>query len=176
MKNQTRRHIKRINRAKSRRHSIIAVFACVALLVAAGGAMAWRRNGRAATHQEQVLSCPVTGTVAHHHDGNCYDAKGNLVCKLPEVELHVHDDSCYREERSLACGMEETAGHSHDGSCYDEEGNLVCGQEETPGHVHSDACYKVKRTLACGKEEVVEEHQHGPGCFQTAEVADPMPE
>ena len=127
-----------------------------------------RQNGRAATGQEQVLSCPVTGTVAHHHDDSCYDAEGNLACTLPEVERHVHDDSCYQEQRTLACGQEETAGHTHDDSCYDEEGNLTCGQEESAGHVHDDSCYRTERTLACGKEEVTEEHQHGPGCFAAA--------
>ena len=177
MKSRTRQNIRRINRAKSRRHIIIAVFACIALLVAAGVALALRQNGRAATRQERVLDCPVSGTVAHTHDGSCYDDNGNLVCALPEVERHVHDDSCYSEERVLVCGMSEGEGaHWHDDSCYDEEGNLVCGLEETAGHVHDDSCYKVERTLVCGKDEVAEEHQHGPGCFQTGEVADSMPE
>ena len=111
-----------------------------------------RQNGRAATHQEQALSCPVTGTVAHHHDGSCYDEDGNLVCTLPEVERHVHDDSCYSEERTLACGLEEGEGHAH-----------------------TEECYQTERVLACGRDEVAEEHQHGPGCFQTVEVADSMP-
>ncbi len=176
MKSRTRQNIRRINRAKSRRHNIIAVFACIALLVVVGVALALRQNGRAATGQEQVLSCPVTGTVAHHHDDSCYDAEGNLACTLAEVEYHVHNDSCYSEERALVCGMSEGEGaHWHDESCYDEEGNLVCGLEETAGHVHDDSCYKVERTLVCGKDEVTEEHQHGPGCFQTVEVA-AMPE
>ena len=153
MKNQTRRHIRRINKAQRQRHYVVAVFACVALVLATGVAFALRRNGRAATHQEQVLSCPVTGTVAHTHDGNCYDADGNPVCTLPEVEYHVHDDSCYSEERALVCGLEE-------------------GEE----HVHTDACYQTERTLVCGKDEVTEAHQHGAGCFETVEVADSMPE
>ena len=153
MKNQTRRHIRRINKAQRQRHYVVAVFACVALVLATGVAFALRGNGRAATHQEQVLSCPVTGTVAHTHDGNCYDADGNLVCTLPEVEYHVHDDSCYSEETTLVCGLEE-------------------GEE----HVHTDACYQTERTLVCGKDEVTEAHQHGAGCFETVEVADSMPE
>ena len=153
MKNQTRRHIRRINKAQRRRHYVVAVFACVALALAMGVALALRRNGRAATHQEQVLSCPVTGTVAHHHDESCYDEQGNLACTLPEVEYHVHDDSCYEEETVLACGLEE-------------------GDE----HTHTDACYQTERTLVCGKDEVTEAHQHGAGCFETVEVADSMPE
>ena len=153
MKNQTRRHIRRINKAQCQRHYVVAVFACVALVLATGVAFALRRNGRAATHQEQVLSCPVTGTVAHTHDGSCYDDNGNLVCALPEVEFHVHDDSCYEEETTLVCGLEE-------------------GEE----HVHTDACYQTERTLVCDKDEVTEAHQHGAGCFETVEVAGSMPE
>ena len=176
MKSRTRQSIRRINRAKSRRRGVATAFVLVSLLVAMGVGLALRQNGRAQTQDVQMLDCPVTGTVAHTHDGNCYDDNGNLVCTLPEVERHVHDDSCYSEERALVCGMSEGEGaHWHDDSCYDEEGNLVCGLEETAGHVHDDSCYKVERTLVCGKDEVTEEHQHGPGCFQTVEVA-AMPE
>ena len=180
MKSPTMQRVRHIASNKRHQHKRVALMPILAALVVLGVVHALLLNGRAATKQEQVLSCPVTGTVAHHHDDNCYDAEGKLVCKLPEVERHVHDDSCYQEERTLACGQAEVPAHWHDDSCYDEEGNLVCGLEETAGHTHSDSCYKVERTLVCGKEEVTEEHQHGPGCFKTVttEVADddPMPE
>ena len=181
MKSPAMQHVRHIASNKRHQHKRVALMSVLAALVVLGVVHALLLNGRAATKQEQVLSCPVTGTVAHHHDDNCYDAEGNLVCRLPEVERHVHDDSCYEEQSTLACGLAEGEGaHWHDDSCYDEEGNLVCGQEETAGHTHSDSCYKVERTLVCGKEEVTEEHQHGPGCFKTVttEVADddPMPE
>ena len=180
MKSPTMQHVRHIASNKRHQHKRVALLSVLAALVVLGVVHALLLNGRAATKQEQVLSCPVTGTVAHHHDDNCYDAEGKLVCKLPEVERHVHNDSCYREERTLVCGQAEAPAHWHDDSCYDEEGNLVCGLEETAGHTHSDSCYKVERTLVCGKEEVTEEHQHGPGCFKTVttEVADddPMPE
>ena len=94
MKGTTRRHIRQIDSAKRRRRRTLTIFACVAVLIAAGIGLALRQNGRAATRQERVLDCPVSGTVAHTHDGSCYDDNGNLVCALPEVERHVHDDSC----------------------------------------------------------------------------------
>ena len=181
MKSPTMQHVRHIASNKRHQHKRVALMSILAALVVLGVVHALLLKGRAATKQEQVLSCPVTGTVAHHHDDNCYDAEGKLVCKLPEVERHVHDDSCYEKQSTLVCGLAEGEGaHWHDDSCYDEEGNLVCGLEETAGHTHSDSCYKVERTLVCGKEEVTEEHQHGPGCFKTVttEVADddPMPE
>lgn len=171
MKSPTMQHVRHIASNKRHQHKRVALMSILAALVVLGVVHALLLNGRAATKQEQVLSCPVTGTVAHRHDKSCYDADGNLVCKLPEVEQHVHGDSCYQEERTLVCGLAEGEGaHWHDDSCYDEAGNLVCGLDETPGHVHSDSCYQTTRTLACGKAEVTETHQHGPGCFQTIEV------
>ena len=174
MKSPTKRHAKRIIRSDKRHRETLALFGIVSMLVVACVAFAFRLNGRAQTHEVQVLECPVTGTVAHHHDKACYDEEGNLVCKLPELDAHVHTDACYAEETTLVCGLEETPAHYHDDSCYDEEGNLICGLDETPGHVHSDACYKTTRTLACGQQETTE-HVHGPGCFVTYEVSDTMP-
>ena len=105
MKSPTMQHVRHIASNKRHQHKRVALMSILAALVVLGVVHALLLNGRAATKQEQVLSCPVTGTVAHHHDDNCYDAEGKLVCKLPEVERHVHDDSCYQEERTLMCGM-----------------------------------------------------------------------
>ena len=135
--------------SKSRRAQYLKVFAVLAACVVVAVAIVLHQNGVAMTHKEQVLTCPVTGTVAHTHDQSCYDKDGNLVCTLPERELHVHDDSCYTETRTL-----------------------ICGQEESDEHQHTDACYNVSRDLTCGKEEVTEEHVHGPGCFTTVTVQD----
>ena len=174
MKSPTRRHAKRIIRSDKRHRETLALFGIVSMLVVACVAFAFRLNGRAQTHEVQVLECPVTGTVAHHHDGSCYDDNGNLICTLPEIDAHVHTDACYDEQTTLVCGLDETPAHYHDESCYDEEGNLICGLDETPGHMHSDACYKTTRTLVCGQQETTE-HVHGPGCFKTYEVSDTMP-
>ncbi|MBR1829558.1 MAG: hypothetical protein IJ781_08630, partial [Atopobiaceae bacterium] len=108
MKSPTWRHIARIANSNRRHRSTIMLLSALAVLLVLCVGLALRQNGRAATGQEQVLSCPVTGTVAHHHDDSCYDAEGNLACTRPEVERHVHDDSCYQEQTTLVCGQEET--------------------------------------------------------------------
>ena len=159
----------KVRRENARLLAVLAVFVSLAV---AGITM---QGGRAMTHEEQVLDCPVAadGSVAHTHDDSCYDEEGRLVCLLPEVEAHVHDESCYTEELVLVCGLEEGEGaHYHDDSCYDGEGNPTCGLEESDGHVHTDDCYEVTRTLTCGKDEIAEEHVHGQGCFRTVVVDD----
>lgn len=135
--------------SKSRRAQYLRVFAVLAGCVAIAVAVVLHQSGIAMTHEEQILTCPVTDVVAHTHDVDCYDADGNLVCTLPERELHTHTDDCYTEVRELTCGMEES----------DE-------------HVHTDECYTVTQELTCGQEEITEEHVHGPGCFTTITVND----
>ncbi len=135
--------------SKSRRARYIRTFVVLAACVAIAVAVALHQSGIAMTHEEQILTCPVSGVVAHTHNESCYDADGNLVCALPEIELHTHGDDCYTEVKELTCGLEES----------DE-------------HKHTDACYTVTRKLTCGKEEVTEEHVHGPGCFTTVTVGE----
>ena len=146
-----RQNVKRALRASKIRRENARVLAVLAVFVSLAVAGILMQHGRAMTHEERVLDCPVAadGAVAHAHDESCYDEEGRLVCQLPEVELHVHDDSCYTEERTLACGLEEGEGHTHD-----------------------ESCYEVTRTLTCGKGEVTEEHVHGQGCFRTVVVED----
>ncbi len=159
--------------SKSRRAQYLKVFAVLAACVVVAVAIVLHQNGVAMTHKEQVLTCPVTGAVAHTHDESCYDKDGNLVCTLPERELHTHTDACYTETRELTCGLEESDGHKHTEACYDANtGELICGQEESEGHHHTDACYTVTRELTCGLEEITETHVHGAGCFTTVEVND----
>ncbi len=149
MSGTTRRRMRSILRSYRRHKRYVWGFAALAALTAVVVALSLRQQGNAQIRTEKVLDCPVTGMVAHTHDGSCYDTDGNLVCTLPESELHVHDDSCYTEERVLTCGLEE-----------DE------------GHVHTDECYEVVRTLTCGQDEVTETHVHGAGCFETMMVDD----
>ena len=148
---RVRREAKRAIRSMKIRRENARVFAVLAIFVALAVTGVLMQHGRAMIHEERVLDCPVVadGSVAHTHGESCYDADGNLVCQLPEVELHVHDDSCYTEERTLVCGLEEGANHTH-----------------------NDSCYEVTRTLTCGKEEITEEHVHGQGCFRTVVVDD----
>lgn len=59
-----------------------------------------------------------SGVVIHQHNSFCYDEYGELICKLPEVELHVHDENCYQEHRELICQDRQEAGHVHGPSCW----------------------------------------------------------
>lgn len=140
MGNPIREHIAELLLSNKRHARYAAILACLALVVAMGVAGLLRRQGNAMTHEETVLDCQYSGTGAHMHDADCYDADGNLVCPLEERELHVHDDSCYEETSTLACGLEESEGHEHSDACYDDEGNLVCELEESEGHTHDDSC------------------------------------
>ena len=149
MANTVRTHLTKLLESKKLRENYLAVFVCVALVVATSVALLVKRYGLAASHQETVLDCHYDGNAAHTHNADCYDADGNLVCPLPERELHIHDDSCFTEQTTLVCGLEE-------------------GEE----HVHTSECYQTERILSCGKEEVTEEHVHGPGCFTTITVND----
>lgn len=167
-----REHISELLLSNKRHARYAAILACLALVVAVGVAGLLRQRGNAMTHEETVLDCQYSGTGAHMHNADCYDADGDLVCPLEERELHVHDDSCYEETSRLVCGLEESEGHAHDDSCYDDEGNLVCELEESEGHTHDDSCYETERELVCDEEEITEEHVHGPGCFTTVVVED----
>lgn len=153
MAENTNNRLTRMLLSKGRRAQYLKVFAVLAACVVVVVAVVLHQNGVAMTHEEQVLTCPVTDVVAHTHDESCYDEDGNLVCALPELELHTHTDECYNETRELTCGLEESEP-----------------TEESEGHIHTDECYTVTRELACGKEEITEEHVHGPGCFTTVTV------
>lgn len=152
MAENTRSQLTKMLLSKSRRATYLRVFGALALCVAAVVAIALHQNGIAMVHKEKVLTCPVTQTVAHTHNEDCYDADGNLVCSLPELELHTHTDECYAEKREL-----------------------TCGKEESEEHTHTEDCYTVTRELTCDKDEVTEEHVHGLGCFTVTEVPDEMP-
>ncbi|MBR1829429.1 MAG: hypothetical protein IJ781_07960, partial [Atopobiaceae bacterium] len=149
MESITRSKAAAMLRSRSRAMHALLAFACVALVVAIGVFISLRQQGVAMAHEVTVLDCHHSGNAAHTHNADCYDADGNLVCPLPELELHTHDDSCYTETRTLVCGLEEDENHSH-----------------------TDECYEVTRTLTCGKEEVTEEHVHGPACFKTVVTQD----
>lgn len=92
--------------------------------------------------------------VVHTHNEYCYDAQGNLVCALPEVQAHQHDDSCY----TLVPAED---GHFHNDSCYTERQELTCGLAESEGHTHGPDCYA--DTLVCA---IPENHVHGDGCYE----------
>ena len=103
--------------------------------------------------------------VIHTHDEHCYDAAGNLICPLEEIEGHQHTDECYSSEKVLICGLEENPGHIHTEECYQNPRQLICGLEESEEHHHTEECYENPRALICGLEES-EEHHHTEECYE----------
>lgn len=101
-----------------RRIRMIALFACLALVVGTCVEMALRQRGITLTASSEVLDCHVTGKVAHKHSAECYDSNKKLICQLPERELHKHDKTCYSDDGKLVCGKEEiTNEHVHGPGC-----------------------------------------------------------
>ena len=118
-------------------------------------------------------------TLIHTHNEYCYDAVGNLICTLPELEFHAHGAECYQERRELICQEPQSLGHTHDASCYAyDKGGVICGLEEGGGHAHTEECYPLERVAEpqCGMEEsddVLDEagnaiqpgHHHSEACY-----------
>ena len=170
MAENTKNRLTRMLLSKNRRAQYLRVFAVLGVCVAVVVAVALHQNGVAMTHQEKVLTCPVTEKVAHTHNEDCYDSDGNLVCEIPELKLHKHSEECYDEDGKLICELPEVELHKHTDDCYTEVRELTCGQEESDNHKHTDDCWTTTRVLSCGKEEILEEHVHGPECFTIVEV------
>lgn len=119
MAENTNGRITRMLLSKSRRAQYVRVFAVLAVCVVAAVVIALHQSGVAMTHEERILTCPITDVVAHTHNTDCYDEDGNLVCTLPELELHTHTDDCYDENGELICGKEEvTQEHVHGPGCF----------------------------------------------------------
>ena len=70
---------------------------------------------------KEVLTCGQADYVVHTHDDNCYDADGNLICTLPEIQEHIHVESCYEEQQILVCNLDENEDHKHTDECYKSE-------------------------------------------------------
>ncbi len=161
----------------------LAVFLCLAVIVALGTAAALKMYGQAMSHKDKRLICQVEAHqhtdqcydgnkvicgyadyIVHTHNDDCYDGDGNLVCHLQEAPAHVHTDECYTEEKVLVCKEEEQA-HQHTESCYTpEKGELQCQLEE---HTHGEECYDSKTgELTCQ----IEEHKHDDNCYVWEEV------
>lgn len=167
------RQINNILSAQKSHKRWIAIFLCLALIVSLATAAAFKLNGVAKTHSEQVLDCQFVAPsgegwadyVAHVHNDDCYDADGVLVCPLPEIRAHVHTEDCYTTGMVLTCDQEETEGHVHTEDCYGlVRGDLTCGLEESEGHAHTEECYSLVRgELIC--EDTSEEHEHSDECY-----------
>ena len=142
---------------KSKRR--LAVFLCLAALVALGTVTALRMYGQAMSHKEKRLICQAE---AHQHTDDCYDGD-KLVCGQADYLVHTHNDDCYGADGSLVCHLAEIAVHTHTDECYTEEEVLVCTEEEQ-AHQHTDDCYTPERgDLDCQ----IEEHTHDDSCYDS---------
>lgn len=161
----------------------LAVFLCLAVVVALGTAAALKMYGQAMSHKQKKLVCQYAAHVhtdecfdgeavvcgyadyaVHLHNDDCYGPNGELVCHLPEAEAHVHTEECYTEQEVLICEEEEAQAHEHTEGCYTpERGELSCQMEE---HMHEDSCYGENGEIICP----LEEHQHDDNCYQWKEV------
>ena len=118
---------------------------------------------------EKKLVCGQADYVYHTHDANCYDADGNLICKLPEVKpgdegvapQHTHVLSCYEYgphgENALQMGW---VTMNPDGTLTGGEEHLICDQVEVKTHQHTADCFH---------EEAVEEKSSGEEAVQAKE-------
>ncbi len=161
----------------------LAVFLCLAVVVALGTAAALKMYGQAMSHKQKKLVCRYAAHAhtdgcfdgeavvcgyadyaVHLHNDDCYGPNGELVCHLPEAEAHVHTEECYTEQEVLICEEEGAQAHEHTEGCYTpERGELSCQMEE---HMHEDSCYGENGEIICP----LEEHQHDDNCYQWKEV------
>ncbi len=161
----------------------LAVFLCLAVVVALGTAAALKMYGQAMSHKQKKLVCQYAAHVhtdecfdgeavvcgyadyaVHLHNDDCYGPNGELVCHLPEAEAHVHTEECYTEQEVLICEEEGAQAHEHTEGCYTpERGDLSCQMEE---HMHEDSCYGENGEIICPMEE----HQHDDNCYEWKDV------
>ena len=149
------------------------------------------------TTYQRVLNCPYLqaaggAIILHKHDENCYDAEGNLICPLQEIEEHVHNAACFgAEEQDLFGSITVEAGFggpdgfssAEDGFAAGENTDFenadfertdlfsslaaaapLCGKAELIPHTHTAECYDIYGNLICGKPEAYA-HQHSEECF-----------
>lgn len=110
---------------------------------------------------QDIFTC-TPGQALHTHEYMCYDAVGNLICTLPELQEHIHGDSCYDSEGSPACGIPELKAHTHDALCYNGPMSMSCTLPEITSHRHNGSCISTKTwdELICP----LEEHVHSATC------------
>ncbi len=177
MKSYILKQAERFLREQKNYRRWLAVFLCLAVMVAIGTTAALKYKGIAMTTDNEEVgmhledaSASDAGTTGHVHTDECYEEREVLVCDAGKAaQGHVHDDSCYNMSggtEELTCDKEE---HTHDDGCYttetvtetvshtetDEEGNETT-VEETVGHEESK--------LTCDKEE----HTHGSDCYSVS--------
>ena len=161
----------------------LAVFLCLAVVVALGTAAALKMYGQAMSHKEKKLVCRFA---PHQHTDGCYQGD-ELICGEADYAVHIHNDDCYgAADGVLACGLQEPEPHTHTEECWTEQEVLIC-KEEGQVHEHAEGCYTPERgELACQLEEHIheeacydengeaacqlEEHQHDDSCWHWNQV------
>ena len=113
-----------------------------------------------------------------HVNGECYDDKGNVSCRIADYAIHHHNEYCYGANGAMICKLsDEVMLHAHTDECYvlvpseaDEaeyERTLNCTRYELELHTHSTACVDGTGAYTCGKIEI-EAHDHTAECVTTA--------
>lgn len=95
----------------------LAVFTCLAVMVALGTVTVLRYTGTAMTGD---LRC---GLEEHIHAEGCYQE--NLICGQEAAEGHEHTAECY--EKQLTCNLKE---HTHTDACYAQEEETAAAEAD----------------------------------------------
>lgn len=112
--------------------------------------------------KEQTLACSYE---VHQHDESCFDKGENVICGYADYVVHIHDsNNCYDADGNLVCELAELEAHEHDASCYEDGTVLTCEKQEVILHTHTEECYAGDGSLTCGLLQV-EEHQHDSSCL-----------
>lgn len=98
--------------------------------------------------------------VLHTHDALCYDADGNLICPMEELQEHTHEEDCYEAVPQETLPDQEP--HVHTPDCYTTvRGALICTAALPQVHVHTDDCF----APAVQEEAPPEPHEHTDACY-----------
>lgn len=166
MESSTNRQTEKMLRAKKNHRRYLAVFLCLAAMVALGTVTALKMYGHAQNHTARLLRCTYR---PHSHTQDCYDDDGELVCGLADYVVHQHNDDCFDKSGTLICQLPEVKAHTHGADCYEVTETLICGETESDGHQHSEDCYAFEQgDLVCE----LEEHTHTEDCYAAPEAAE----
>lgn len=111
---------------KKYRQRRLAIFLCLAFVVALTTTAALKLTGVAKNNQHTVLDCPV---VIHEHTDSCYDLGGSLICGYADFAVHTHTLDCYYDD-VVTCELPVIEVHEHTDACYALEKEPSCGLSE----------------------------------------------
>ena len=120
---------------KKYRKRRLAIFLCLAFVVALTTTTALKLTGVAKNNQPTVLNCPVE---IHEHKDGCYDLDGNLICGYADFAVHNHSLDCYYDD-VLTCELPVIEVHEHTDECYALEKEPSCGLSEAEADAAAEA-------------------------------------